>query len=669
MLKEIVEFSKELEREGIYDRIREQNQIIDKPIMVIPIKDDLSGFDTDGIYFVVKDIKNLSIKDEKTEELIERNHLILDNNKYEIKNEGEFKKIRFLKIDNIVNEHWKEILKNLNNYTSKVFGSNFNIDRIGGISSYNIFIFTFIVNKKLSDILNKTYSKNNEDFSKLFDYIPNEEKYIDNTANDRSREILNNYNRVVKYFQKNKKEIIKIFSEIHEIFSDVDKTIEILQRINDDLKSISILFYFNSEVNIYSCVYRNHLENKIFYTDEFLTKEGSCSSCSIPANESYLSFPTLFNNLNIYKPFLKHLNRLNNVNIALCSNCVLYINEFRYLFLQRLNIKIFPIIINKDTKYEINILKNNFDKIQKDTFRKIITSFYQETNLSELDYYLVIYDYTKNQQGIKDSFYYFDYITGFKYNFKGINIFHIENLLERNFFNKYNNSYNEAQLIKNYFSSEINTGIKQLDNLLYRYRIQIFDFIYRAKYNSLSLKDIASIYFESLQLKLKDFYSPDLQEKIILQKIGGMNNAYNELDKLFGGHFMETVEKIKEIKDIVDINSFAYYAGQIVFFLLSKSGKSDKKHSMAEPFINLRKLSMLALKLEELFNAYKHNINLHDGKFNVMFSKIWSYLVDHKNDDFKDELKMMFYAGYFDSNIFYEKKQQNTGENNEAEQK
>ena len=122
---------------------------------------------------------------------------------------------------------------------------------------------------------------------------------------------------------------------------------------------------------------------------------------------------------------------------------------------------------------------------------------------------------------------------------------------------------------------------------------------------------------------------------------------------------METVERIKKEKKVSDKESFAYYAGQAVYFLLSLSEKSNRTHAMVEPFINIRNLNMFRMRLEELFKAYKHKINLRNRNFNPVFSEIWSFLADNSNKQFSDDMKTLFYAGYFNSNenIFYEKKE------------
>jgi hypothetical protein len=85
---------------------------------------------------------------------------------------------------------------------------------------------------------------------------------------------------------------------------------------------------------------------------------------------------------------------------------------------------------------------------------------------------------------------------------------------------------------------------------------------------------------------------------------------------------------------------------------------------MVEPFINLNNFSAIGLRLEELFNAYKHKLRLSSRNMNNKFSEIWAYIYDTKHEKFTKDLKILFYAGYFDtnSNIFFEKSEKNNNE-------
>ncbi|QII10710.1 hypothetical protein KsCSTR_13310 [Candidatus Kuenenia stuttgartiensis] len=56
MLKEIVEFSKQLEDAGIYALVNGGERKLDKPVMVIPVSEDMASIKLDDAYFVFKDI-------------------------------------------------------------------------------------------------------------------------------------------------------------------------------------------------------------------------------------------------------------------------------------------------------------------------------------------------------------------------------------------------------------------------------------------------------------------------------------------------------------------------------------------------------------------------------------------------------------------------------------
>ena len=129
---------------------------------------------------------------------------------------------------------------------------------------------------------------------------------------------------------------------------------------------------------------------------------------------------------------------------------------------------------------------------------------------------------------------------------------------------------------------------------------------------------------------------------------------------------MGTVQTIKEEVVIRDMESFAFYAGQIVYYLLSLSEKKEKRHSLVEPFINIPNLKLFSLKINELFNAYKHAVYFNHRRFNELFSSLWAFLYDNSDKKFNNELRILFYAGYFDNNnILYTNQDKEDQDGNE----
>ena len=185
MLKELVDFSRELEKNGIYDRIEESQQKIDKPIMVIPVKDDLSDIDTENIYFVVKDTKKELVNG------VIKYLIIFDDQKQpvEVKNIDAFNKIMFKELKTERME-WQKVILDFDNYTWKLSDDPKGNKSIGtkgnnGTNSYHILAFTGSFETR------KIFSGKNEFIKK-----------IENTYRDKkviqSGLMINDYSKVEK---------------------------------------------------------------------------------------------------------------------------------------------------------------------------------------------------------------------------------------------------------------------------------------------------------------------------------------------------------------------------------------------------------------------------------------------------------------------------------------
>jgi CRISPR-associated protein Csh1 len=407
----------------------------------------------------------------------------------------------------------------------------------------------------------------------------------------------------------------------------------------DAFNSINCIFkfpdYFIEKNNIYQSWYENYLSKKLFKTEPLNDKGYPVRFCSVCNNKSETWLPNAFHNLDSKKPFTLHLDRKTDHNLAVCSDCSMKIYEFQELFLNKKKISIFPLFVTEELRREeITLLQTNRTKV---TFSNIINKVFQQTPNDVFDFFLVIYNQDLG-------FLNFDYISGFTLNYNGKTIFEIEQQINELFF--------EYKLQQNYFSKKVDTKNAYLDNLIYRYRTQVFDFVYRAK-DSLNSNDISDMYFQTLQRRLRDCYNKD-KEAFAIANLNKLKLNFLELNKALGGNFMQTVKRIKESGKVTDLESLSYYIGQMVYYLLNQSKKGQKTHAMVEPFINVTNFKTLGIKLEETFNAYKHELSLNWDKLNQKFSEIWGFLYDNQNQEFNRDLKILFYAGYFDKNIFFQ---------------
>jgi CRISPR-associated protein Csh1 len=571
MLKEIVKFADELEKNGIYDLLSSTTKQ-----------------DYDIILVILKLINNQI----STHRVIKVNNWL--------------KKKYFLNL-------YKKYTRPLADDNNKALGGSQGLDT----ASHFSFRYQWSIPKQ-----NKNSSNNNVYIDTLIEKWKKTFKHSNNKINE--------INDMLTYFEQK-----YVSNQKYE-----DMIQDVVNKANNKTPFIVFFWYDKYKPkdmeDLLSKDYQEYIVNKAFKKSTLILK--GKKTCQICGKTGVIGLPNTFNNANNAIPFLRHLERKSDIHIAICSDCSVKIDTFKRFFLCKINT--FPLFIESKLRNEtIAFIRQNNEKLN---FRDIMHDIYRKTTYNELDFYLIIYN------RIND-FIAFDYVTGFNFYKNGMSIFEIETLISRSFF--------DEMLLNNYFSDKVETKEKELDNLIYKHRSQIFDYIYRAKYNTLNKAHILDMYISSLKIKLRYLYNSDIKEKVIIDRINEMNRNFLKLDKYFGGNYMETIEDVKNTDEIASPQSCAYYAGQIVYYLLMQSEKKEKKHSMVEPFINISTLNTLGLKLIELFNAYSHAINITHKKFNDIFSNIFEFIIkgDNKKVKFDNNLKMFFYAGYFGNNIFFEK--------------
>ncbi len=124
------------------------------------------------------------------------------------------------------------------------------------------------------------------------------------------------------------------------------------------------------------------------------------------------------------------------------------------------------------------------------------------------------------------------------------------------------------------------------------------------------------------------------------------------------GEKMDIVKTLEEIeKKIINLESlnedeFFILAGQIIYYLLSQSEKSDKKADMYEPFLRAGKVKKLKQEIETLFFTYKHKIPLNFKKFKNNFNYALALVEAFKGEKVKRDKLLI---GILTPNIFYKK--------------
>ena len=222
----------------------------------------------------------------------------------------------------------------------------------------------------------------------------------------------------------------------------------------------------------------------------------------------------------------------------------------------------------------------------------------------------------------------------------------MENLINEILFSKW--------LIPNYFTpvNELQISGEIARNLIWS-RDAIFAWLYKNE-----TQNISRIFSEVSLNLIKESVRNGFISKAIKQF-----NLKCSLEIYFsGGNQMDTDYEVirnelrkkiqsKEAEKIESDEEYFYAVGQLVNYFISLSKTKDKKHSLANPFFNIKNDQVLKEKLKQYFMKYNYLINFTGTRFNRLYAMIYNYRVIKTVD------QSAMIAGYINSNLLYEKKE------------
>lgn len=77
-----------------------------------------------------------------------------------------------------------------------------------------------------------------------------------------------------------------------------------------------------------------------------------------------------------------------------------------------------------------------------------------------------------------------------------------------------------------------------------------------------------------------------------------------------------------------DIGEFLFAAGQIIYFLLSKSKASNPSFAMLEPFLQKTNAVQLQTAIGTMVNTYKHELGVYKDRFQRLASQVLVFPTD-----------------------------------------
>lgn len=433
----------------------------------------------------------------------------------------------------------------------------------------------------------------------------------------------------------------------------------------------------------------------VFYKDEPIEKyiefnglykaDGlfNTSEFNIEFDGQILGTSNFYNGFNSKKPFLTHQTATFDITGRISAKEAKALTEFQLYANKRLLPNPLPVFIDAPelTQGAINIFHR--DENIKPSHREIISELWKRKE--DLGNYYLIY-FTVG--AIKD----FDFVSKFNYHLnkekdsdgnhkpwkienvteikdkeKSVqstielhSVFDFERVVIRQLFNnslvKIDEKKNEVSM--RYFDDiDAKYYRPALYTLILKYRKPIYDFIYKSMSNGIGVVQFEDICMTGIMDDLKENKDYSIKAKL---------NLYFSLYQYFDTNKSTQImpSKIKDLKhqlaktlDDADAHiqtdeQYAFGAGQLICYLLSKSEAGERTHAVLEPFLQKTNHSHFNEAIANTLMRYKHAIGFDQKRFNKLSSEILGYIPETG----LQILRPLLLAGYFCPNIFYTKK-------------
>ncbi|WP_375448592.1 hypothetical protein [uncultured Fibrella sp.] len=466
------------------------------------------------------------------------------------------------------------------------------------------------------------------------------------------------------------------------------------EEIDKELKSRGlkegeyIIFYLDVPLEVYQSPNALYLKDRLFNTGEHNASVG----------EEVFGTSDFFNSYPNKKPFMTHQSATFNIAGRISASDALRLHEFKELMGRNIFPRPLPIFIYNDElqKHSFSLFKEEAikDPTQRKTHAQIITELYDQHKGDLGNYYLLYY-----QQGqIKD----FDFVSRFEYhlsddqekpwivtdwfggNYAPVfdDVFKFQNSLLPVIFNnalvvRTKAKKGEQGGFQLRFFDEIDPQYCKTDNtylLVIKYRQAFYDFIYKSKRQAVTQPMFEDILLTSIldDLRLDRYENRQHSEDV---------NIRRKLNVLFSLHphfqpyktnpvFMPN--QLTELRPFmtqlatgetsIDTDEqFAFAAGQVIYYIQSKSKSEDRSYARLEPFLQQTDIKQFQQAVVKLFDRYKHEP--YSARFREPMANVISYA---PKQPLKSLMPLML-AGFFSKNVLFGEKSATSEEQQPSE--
>lgn len=499
----------------------------------------------------------------------------------------------------------------------------------------------------------------NEIKDRLDDYFNAAERYCESEDDKKWADIFYNYC---------KKHLFDFANKVLEETENRQKQKDKRFRLAD--KYYLYIYLSNLKESDYQRVHEKYLAERAFNKEEFNTE----------FNGVLYGVPDYLSGYNQKKPFLLHRTATFTINNRLSDEDALILYKFSQLQGNQLLPNPLPIFIDKQELNDDVVKIFNREGEGRIGYKEIIQEVYEREH--DLGNYYLFNFFGKT---VRD----FDFVSSFQLTIKppviiqdlflirnGVstkieNIFDFEKIIVHKIFdNQVVQVTNDGGWRLRYFD-EIDYKPQYIRAVMYqlvlKYRKAFYDYIYKSKRETITTR----IFHDIMQTGILDDLRQDEFKEGKHSKNYSIKAKLNIWFSLFGFFDVHPTKngeekmanRIRELQNrmqgiVSDSNihvendqEFAFAAGQVIYYLLSRSEASNKSHALLEPFLQKTDINQFKMAISRTFNQYKHAISFFKGKFEKLISEVLGYELD----DSLQELLPMILAGYFAQNIMFQK--------------
>jgi CRISPR-associated protein Csh1 len=437
-----------------------------------------------------------------------------------------------------------------------------------------------------------------------------------------------------------------------------------------------IIFYADVPLDHYQQVSSRYLGDKLFNTSAYNATVGG----------EVFGTSAFFNGFPQKKPFLAHQTATFDIAGRVSAIDALRLFEFKDLISRGIFPRPLPIFIYEDERerafslFKAEALK---DQTQRKSTADIITELYEAArqNKQELsNYYLLYYHFGE----IKD----FDFVSKFEYllNDKDEQPWRVTDWFDVNYAPTLTNVFqfqnvilplilNNALIVRTKakkdgegglllrFFDDIDPQYCKTDNtylLVLKYRQAFYDFIYKSKRQAVTQAMLEDILLTGIRDDLRlDRYEnrQHSEDRTIRQKL----NVLFSIHPYFQPFHQNTVfmpNQLTELRPfmaqlasgdatITTDEQFAFAAGQVIYYIQSKSKSEDRSYARLEPFLQQTDVKLFQQALLKLFDRYKHE------PYSRRFQEPMANVIAYAPAKPMKTLMPLMLAGFFSRNVLF----------------